>query len=296
MDKKFVVVGLGEMLWDHIGEEYKLGGAPANFAYHAMQLGGESHVVSAVGDDHLGKKLTADLSQTNMLLDTQVVDFPTGVVEVTLADGQPSYEIKLDAAWDNMQFTPALEELAKRTDLVCFGTLAQRNSVSRDTIQKFLDTMPDTETSLKVFDVNLRQSFYSKALIEETLSKSNVLKINNDELVMFNNYFGYEGLQLEENFERIIRDFNLKYLIVTFGEYGSYVARAGEVHFERTPKVDLVSAVGAGDSFTGSFCMAVMRGLDMSVAHKIAVDVSAYVCTQPGAMPEIPETLKARLK
>ena len=113
---------------------------------------------------------------------------------------------------------------------------------------------------------------------------------------MFNNYFGYEGLQLEENFERIIRDFNLKYLIVTFGEYGSYVARAGEVHFERTPKVDLVSAVGAGDSFTGSFCMAVMRGLDMSVAHKIAVDVSAYVCTQPGAMPEIPETLKARLK
>ena len=139
MEKKFVVVGLGEMLWDHIGEEYKLGGAPANFAYHAMQLGGESHVVSAVGDDHLGKKLTADLSQTNMILDTQVVDFPTGVVEVTLADGQPSYEIKLDAAWDNMQFTPALEELAKRTDLVCFGTLAQRNSVSRDTIQKFLD-------------------------------------------------------------------------------------------------------------------------------------------------------------
>ena len=177
------VIGIGEALFDVLPEGKKLGGAPANFAYHVSQFGIESCAVSAKGDDELGKELIAELDVHHLNYQIETVDYPTGTVQVSLdANGIPAYDIKEGAAWDNMPFTPALEEKAKNCTAVCFGSLAQRNEVSRNTIHRFLDTMPNEEGRYKVFDINLRQGFFTKEIITESIKRCNILKINDEEL------------------------------------------------------------------------------------------------------------------
>ena len=291
-----LVVGMGEALWDMLPEGRKLGGAPANFAYHVSQFGLDSRVVSAVGNDELGNEILANFAEKQLECQIEKVAYPTGTVLVTLDEkGVPCYEIKEGVAWDNIPYTPALENLAKQTRAVCFGSLAQRNAVSRETINRFIDEMPQDENVLKIFDINLRQHFYSKELIEASLKKSNVLKINDEELVVVGEMFGFADIDFQDKCWILLAKYNLKMLILTCGTEGSYVFTPGEVSFLETPQVQVADTVGAGDSFTGAFVAAILNGQTVKDAHRLAVDVSAFVCTQNGAMPELSEELKNRL-
>ena len=287
------VIGIGEALFDVLPEGKKLGGAPANFAYHVSQFGIDSCAVSAMGDDELGKELVAELNEHQLNYQIEKVDYPTGPVQVSLdANGIPAYEIKEGVAWDNIPFTPALEEKAKDCTAACFGSLAQRSKVSRNTIHRFLDTMPNEEGRYKVFDINLRQGFFTKEIITESIKRCNILKINDEELITISRLFGYPGIDLQNKCWLLLGKYNLKMLILTCGVNGSYVFTPGEVSFIDTPKVEVADTVGAGDSFTGAFVASILRGKSVREAHELAVKVSAYVCTQNGAMPELPNDYK----
>ena len=220
-----------------------------------------------------------------------VVNFPTGTVQVTLdKQGVPDYDIKRNVAWDNIPFTDDLKEIAQHTSAVCWGSLAQRSDVSRNTIYQFLDHTP--EDCLKVFDINLRQNFYNKEIISESLHRCNVLKVNDEELVVLGRLFGYPGLDMENKCWLILGKYNLDMLVLTCGVNGSYVFAPDFKSFQDTPQVKVADTVGAGDSFTGTFCASILKGKSITEAHRRAVQVSAYVCTQSGAMPELPEELK----
>lgn len=289
--EKRIIVGLGEALWDCLPEGRKLGGAPANFAYHTSQFGNDACAVSAVGNDALGDETLKALDEKGLHYVMPRVDYPTGTVQVTLdEDGIPSYDIKEGAAWDNIPFTPEIEDLARRCRAVCFGSLAQRNEVSRMTIYRFLDTTP--KDCLRIFDINLRQNFYSKEVIRESLRRCNILKINDEELVIIGRMFGYPGMDFENKCWLILGKYNLDMLVLTCGVNGSYVFSKGAMSYYETPKVKVADTVGAGDSFTGSFVASLLAGKSVADAHRIAVNVSAYVCTQQGAMPLLPEELK----
>ncbi len=286
LDKKYIV-GLGEILFDVLPAGSQLGGAPANFAYHAGQYGLHSVAVSAIGNDALGDEALHLLDEKNLKYVLPKVNYPTGTVQVSLdADGVPTYEIKTGVAWDNIPFTDDIKEIAVNAGAVCWGSLAQRSQVSRETIYRFLDHTPDD--CLKIFDINLRQSFYNKDIICESLKRCNVLKINDEELVAIGRLFGYPGLDIENKCWLILGKYNLDMLVLTCGVNGSYVFAPGFSSFQETPKVEVADTVGAGDSFTGTFCASILKGKSIAEAHKLAVEVSAYVCTQNGAMPEIP--------
>lgn len=294
-NNKFVV-GIGEVLWDVLPEGKKLGGAPANFAYHVSQFGLNSRVVSAIGNDKLGTEIERDFSEKGLEGIIEKVAYPTGTVQVSLDDnGVPNYTIKENVAWDNIPFTTALKELAQHTCAVSYGSLAQRNIVSRETIHAFLDAMPK-EGAYKIFDINLRQNFYTKDIICESLERCNVLKINDEELVAVSRLFGYPGIDLQDKCWILLAKYDLKMLILTCGVNGSYVFTPGHVSFVETPKVTVADTVGAGDSFTAAFVSAILRGLSVSEAHKLAVNVSAYVCTQNGAMPILPDNFITKLE
>lgn len=297
------IVGLGEILFDYLPEGKKLGGAPANFAYHASQFGLNGIAVSAIGNDENGNEIKEILKQQGANNHLEVVEYPTGTVQVTLSgNGIPQYDICLGVAYDNIPWTPAIEEIARNSRAVCFGSLAQRTAVTRETVQKFLDTMPALGT-LKVFDINLRQQWYSKEIIEESLNRCNVLKLNDEEISTVAKLLGLgdvpvptddQPLQLvdvEDQCRAIMRNYDLQMVILTCGINGSFVFHADGVSFQDTPHVEVADTVGAGDSFTGSFVACVLKGKPIAEAHKTAVLVSAYVCSQNGAMPEIPTEL-----
>lgn len=287
-----IIVGMGEALWDVLPEGKKIGGAPANFAYHVSQFGLNSCVVSAVGEDKLGKEILDNFDEKQLTYQIEQVPYPTGTVQVELDEaGVPCYDIKEGVAWDNIPFTPELEDLARRTRAVCFGSLAQRSIVSRETINSFLDTMPEGEDQWKIFDINLRQGFYTKEILCVSMRKCNILKINDEELITLSRMFGWPGIDLEDKCWILLAKFNLRMLILTCGVNGSYVFTPGEISFVETPKVEVADTVGAGDSFTAAFVAAILKGKSVADAHHLAVKVSAYVCTCNGAMPKLPEEL-----
>lgn len=297
------VVGLGEALFDCLPEGRKLGGAPANFAYHTAQFGHESIAISAIGDDELGREIVETFNKVNLRHVLPLVEQPTGTVQVTLDEkGIPQYEICLGVAWDNIPYTDEMNAIAKETKAVCFGALAQRSEVSRKTIQRFLETTP--KEALRVFDINLRQHWYTAEVINDSLNLCNVLKINDEELdVVAPMLLGISttpGKLIAEDEEKtteicreLIARYDLKMLILTCGATGSYVFSADEKSWLTTPKVTVADTVGAGDSFTASFVAQILAGKSIQEAHRTAVNVSAYVCTQNGAMPVLPESVKA---
>ncbi len=286
MERK--IVGLGEALWDCLPEGKKLGGAPANFAYHAGQFGFDTLAVSALGEDALGEETIAALEEHKLNYLMPRIPYPTGTVQVTL-DGQgiPTYNIREGVAWDNIPFTAEIEDVAKNCRAVCFGSLAQRSVVSRETIGRFLDATPSD--CVKIFDINLRQSFFTKEIIEASMRRCNILKINDEELVVVSRMFGLPDLDEEKRCKQLIKDYDLDILVLTCGTNGSYVFTADKSYYQPTPKVEVADTVGAGDSFTGSFCAALLKGKSIPEAHELAVKVSAFVCTQNGAMPTLPE-------
>ena len=290
MEKKYVV-GLGEALWDVLPEGKKLGGAPANFAFHAGQFGLNSIAVSALGEDKLADETVQQLEEKGLQYCMPRVPYPTGTVQVKLDDeGIPTYDIKENVAWDNIPFTDEVKAIAENTKAVCWGSLAQRNVVSRETIYKFLDATP--ADCMKIFDINLRQDFYTKDVICESMKRCNVLKLNDEELVLIGRMFGYPGLDIENKCWLILGKYDLDMLVLTCGVNGSYVFSKGAMSYLETPKVEVADTIGAGDSFTGSFVASILNGKPIAEAHRIGVNVSAYVCTQNGAMPVIPEDLK----
>ena len=287
-----LVVGLGEVLWDVLPEGKKLGGAPANFAYHAGQFLGMDNTiaVSALGEDRLADETIASLREHGLNDLLPRVPYPTGTVQVQLDEqGIPTYDIKENVAWDNIPYDEDIRQIARNCRAVCFGSLAQRNVVSRTTIQRFLDDTP--ADCVKIFDINLRQQFYTKEIIKESLLRCNILKINDEELVLIGRMFGYPGLDIENKCWLILGKYNLDMLVLTCGTNGSYVFTPGAMSFQETPKVQVADTVGAGDSFTGSFVGSILNGKSVAEAHRTAVQVSAFVCTQNGAMPTLPEAL-----
>ena len=297
MKTKRYVVGLGEVLWDVLPEGKKLGGAPANFAYHAGQFIGNDNTIaiSAIGEDELAEETLVALRQHGLNDLLPKVPYPTGTVQVQLdAQGIPTYDIKENVAWDNIPYDNDVKQIASNCRAVCFGSLAQRNVVSRATIHRFLDDTP--ADCLKIFDINLRQQFYTKDIIEGSFKRCNILKINDEELVIINRMFGFESLDMRTTCQQLLENYSLDMVVLTCGTNGSYVFTPNITSFQETPKVTVADTVGAGDSFTGSFCAAILNGKPIEEAHKIAVKVSAFVCTQNGAMPKYSDELIALVK
>ena len=281
MEKK-TVIGVGEFLWDVTPTGKRAGGAPVNFAYHASCDDVEGWAVSAVGKDELGRELLAAARENGIRLLVAEVDWPTGTVDVLLNDGQPDFHIRENVAWDHIPLTDELKKKASAASAITFGTLAQRCPVSRATTKALLEAAP--ESAWKVYDINLRQKFWSKELIEESLCMANVFKINNDEMSLLKELFGFSGMGEDDIAARFISDYGLRMLVLTAGEhYSSIYTPEGKVSEIPTPKVKVEDAIGAGDSFTGTLISGLLRGQSIRQAHENAVETAAYVCTQSGA-------------
>lgn len=286
MNMKNIVVGIGEALWDMLPQGKQIGGAPANFAYHVSRFGLDGIAVSAIGDDELGRELVKAFERHGVNSHLDIVPYPTGTVQVELdAAGVPKYDITECVAWDNIPFTDELAELARHSKAVCFGSLAQRDEVSRQTIHRFLDAIPAENDALIVFDINLRQHFYTKEVIADSMRRCNILKINDEELEVIRGMFDLDALDEQAACRSLMATYALEMLILTCGEAGSYVFTRREVSFLPTPKVRVADTVGAGDSFTAAFIAEMLQGRSVADAHRKAVETAAYVCTQHGAMP-----------
>ena len=282
------IVGIGEILFDLLPAGAQLGGAPANFAYHVNQLGGNGIAVSAIGKDALGEEVRTILGSKKLQAIIPEVDCPTGVVNVTLDEkGVPTYTIIEGVAWDNVPYTPEMKAVAAEAVAVCFGTLAQRNPVTRKTILDFIADMP--ADSLKVYDINLRQHFFSKEIIETSLKVADILKINDEEILVVAKLLGLDGSP-EEACRAILRLYGLRLVILTKGGDGSEVITEDTVLSVACPKVQIADTVGAGDSFTAAFIRAYLRGDTLAECHRLANEVSAYVCSKSGAMPAYDRT------
>ena len=280
---KKVIVGIGEILWDMLPSGKALGGAPANFAYHAGRLGEEGWAVSAVGDDALGREILDLVASKGLHSLIAVTDKPTGTVQVSLdARGVPAYNIMEDVAWDNIPFTADMETLAQRADAVCFGSLVQRMG-SRASVLRFIRSM--RPEALKVFDINLRQHYYSRDVLEASLRLADILKINDEEIGIVSSIFGLGGDD-RDACRALIETFGLKLVILTRGADGSEVITADEVIPQEVGEVEVIDTVGAGDSFTAAFVVAYLRGDSLAEAQRLASETASYVCSRKGAMPD----------
>lgn len=281
MEKK-IVIGVGEFLWDITPTGKRAGGAPVNFAYHASCGDVEGWAVSAVGKDELGRELLEVAKGKGIRLLVAEVEHPTGTVDVLLNNGQPDFHIRENVAWDYIPLTEELLRKASTASAITFGTLAQRSPVSRATTRAMLKAAP--ESAWKVYDINLRQKFWSRELIEESLRLANVFKINDDEMNLLKGLFGFGDMGYDELAARFIRDYDLRMLVLTAGaEFSAIYTPEGKVSEIPTPEVEVNDTIGAGDSFTGALISGLLRGLSIRQAHEDAVETAAYVCTQSGA-------------
>ena len=287
----YTLVGLGEILWDMLPDGKKLGGAPANFAYHAQALGGRGVVVSCVGDDELGREILTRLEQLGLSRDYIGIDkdHPTGTVTVELDEhGKPDYIIHENVAWDFIGPNSGLAELAAQTDAVCFGSLCQRSDVSRGTVTRFLE---DTGTHcIRVFDINLRQAYYSRDVIERMLGLSTVLKLNDEELHVVARLFEICGSETDI-LARLVESYGLRLIALTRGAKGSRLyGPAGDSAHPGFPAA-IIDTVGAGDAFTAAITLGLLHNRPLDTINEHANRVAAYVCSQSGATPGIPDSL-----
>jgi len=286
MKDKQNIIGIGELLWDVLPEGKKLGGAPCNFVYHAQKQGAVGVVLSAIGDDTNGKEILEILKAKKISAELiQVNKKPTSTVDIALnAEGVPEYTIHQDVAWDFMVLNDDTLKAVSESDIICFGSLAQRNSTSRKTIEKILNhSRPET---LLVYDINLRQDFYSKEIIERSLQLCNVLKLNEDELPVVCELLEVKAKSEDGQILELIKAYNLKLVAYTKGSEGSLLMTSSEKSYLPTPKVKVKDTVGAGDSFTATMIVGFANGKPLKELHQKAVKISAFVCTQDGAMPE----------
>ena len=289
MSQHPLIVGIGELLWDRLPSGKRVGGAPANVVYHASCLGAEGYAVSAVGKDKLGDELLEAISETTLHTAIERVDYPTGSVHVTLNYGIPEYNIVENVAWDYIPLTDNALTLVKKADAICYGTLASRNDVSHDTIITLLKHA--NPSSLRLFDINLRSSYYSKPVITELITYANIFKINSDEAVILKSMLDMD-MPDDDLCRMIMEKYSLKYLIYTNGSVSSSIYSENKVSTLKTPHIRVSDTIGAGDAFSGAFLYYTLSGLSLEDAHHMAVNIAAFVCTQSGAWPKYPETMQ----
>ncbi|MBI9018859.1 MAG: carbohydrate kinase [Phycisphaerae bacterium] len=291
MGKK-IVVGLGEILWDMLPEGRRLGGAPANFAYHSHALGARGVIVSSIGDDNDGEEIFDRLTKLDIETKylSRTANYPTGTVSVELnEEGQADYLIHSPVAWDDIQWNDSLAELARKCDAVCFGSLAQRNSVSRQTIQQFLQAT--TRDCLRVFDINIRQDYATAEIVQESMRLGNILKLNDEELPAIASMLGINQEDETKLINELILHYNLICVILTKGSAGSVIYTKDDISVCPGQHVKVADTVGAGDSFTAAAVMGLLENKPLRQLHQRATKIAAYVCTQPGATPVLAQEL-----
>lgn len=288
---KPIVTGIGEVLWDELPAGKALGGAPANFAYHARALGAEAFIVSRVGQDAAGDEILSRLESIGLCTDyiARDPDHPTGAVSVSLdAGGKPTYAIRENAAWDHIGLSPRTLELAHRTEAVCFGTLAQRSEPSRSTIRAFLKAT--AAGALRIFDVNLRQDFYDREIIDFSLRLTTILKLNNEELPVLADLLAIKGDPLTV-MEALARRYRLRAVALTKGARGSVLYAGDRFFTHHGYAVSVMDTVGAGDAFAAALALGFLQGMDPDAINDRANRLAAFICSQPSATPPIPEDL-----
>lgn len=284
--KKPVIASIGEILWDVFEDGGKsLGGAPLNCLYHAVRHGAEGYFISAAGRDNFGLSIYENLPQNGIKYLIQDSDYPTGVVDVRLKNGQPSYTIRENVAWDYISYNDDLAVVAHNIDAAVFGTLASRSPASRSSVEKFLKSLSSKVT--KFFDMNLRHPYYSAELIEKFLSYADILKLNGEELNLVCQMLNL-SVNEDEACRALMKKYSLRMVGLTCGGDYSVVYSPTDKSFIKTPQVDVVDTVGAGDAFAGVFLYNILVGNDMASSHQKAVEAAAYVCTRRGSMPDYP--------
>jgi len=292
----FNVVGIGEVLWDLLAEGPQLGGAPANFAYHAHALGARSQVITRVGDDDFGREIIRRFCEMSLPAHNVQIDpsAPTGTAKVSLSgDGRAHFCIQENVAWDRLEVRPEALGAVCEAHVICFGSLAQRSETSRNAIQQLLAAAP--KNALCVFDINLRQHYYSRAVIEQSLHLSDVLKLNDEELRVLSEIFGLSGTT-ERQVEELASRFNQGVIALTRGSLGSLLYRDGWWSDCPSLAVEVVDTVGAGDSFTAALVLGLLCKMDLDNVNSLANEVARYVCSRPGATPALPADLAARFQ
>lgn len=282
------------MLWDLLPSGPQLGGAPANFACHARALGASAGVITRVGDDSRGRAIRSQLKEHGIVEGLQVdPEAPTGTVTVELTDrGVPRYTIEENAAWDSLEATTAALDAVGRADAICFGTLAQREEVARASVQRLAGAA--VAESLRVFDINLRQNYYSGEVIEQSLNLANVLKLNEDELKVVAELLGLTR-SVREQVELLAGKYRLRLVALTRGPGGSLLFEAGRWSDCHSRPIAVVDTVGAGDAFTAALVIGMLNGLPLDENNALANEVAGYVCSTAGATPPLPKKFAERL-
>jgi len=291
-----VIVGIGEILWDMLPSGKVIGGAPANFAYHAQELGESSIVVSCVGNDELGREIISSLEKKDMPTEFLYIDksHPTGVVSARInKEGKPSYLIQEEVAWDYIPTSTLIRELAFKSAAVCFGTAAQRSQLSRMTIQTFVGLME--QDSIRVFDINLRQNFYSQDVIETSLSLANVLKLNVNELSVVKKLLRLNGDE-KKILNELSRKYSLNLIALTRGREGSILFTEGKTSNHEGHKINVEDTVGAGDAFVAGLVTGMLRGCELDDLHNKANRVASYICSKHGATPSLTNEIRKLFK
>ncbi|HQU84969.1 MAG TPA: carbohydrate kinase [Pyrinomonadaceae bacterium] len=283
-DKAFNITGLGEILWDILPTGKHLGGAPANFAYISKQLGNNGIVLSRVGNDEFGREILDELESKNISTDFIQIDAenPTGIVNVVLENGQPNYEIVENVAWDFLELSENWRKIAEKCDAVCFGSLAQRNEVSRKTICEFVGLTKN----LRIFDVNLRQNYFSEEVLRESFRLANIVKLNHEELPIVAEMFVCKAENQIETARNLLEKFNLKLICVTRGGNGSLLISQDEVSEHKGLNVKIADTIGAGDSFTAGMTHGILHGWALEKINDFANKIGAFVASNAGAMPD----------
>ena len=292
-ESKPIVVALGELLWDKFPSGAKFGGAPGNFAHHVAALGAETYMVSAVGDDELGRRAMERLQESGIRLPHVAVNMqhPTGSVDVTVdAEGHPSYQFHENDSWDFLEWSDDLAMLANRCDAVCFGTLGQRSQPSRSTIQRFVSTTK--RSALRIADINLRSPFYNDQVIQESLELVNVLKLNDDELRYLTDRLALRQRADADQAKEIRQRYQLELVAVTRGRNGALVVTEDSTFDVPGRPTEVSDTVGAGDSFTAALVAGLLQGKPVGGLVETACRIAEYVCTQPGATPQLPESFR----
>ncbi len=302
-NQPIIVAGIGEVLWDIVGEQETLGGAPVNFAFNAAQLGASAYAIAAVGDDERGNRAIKLLQNKSINVDyVQKTTQQTGyVLADTDSKGIATYQFPDNVAWDNLTVNSAICKLIKKLDVICFGSLAQRSQITRDTIYRYLTLASNEQEknrerikTLKVFDLNIRQNFYSKAIIKRSLQFANILKLNDDELVLMQHLFSLKGTQAEQ-LKQLLNNYNLSLVALTCGGKGSVLVTDDEISEHTGFPCQVVDTIGAGDAFTAAVVLGWLKGLSLAQINHQANYLASYVCQRTGAMNDIPKDVIGNL-
>jgi fructokinase len=289
-------VGLGELIWDLLPEGRRMGGAPTNFAYMARLLGNRSAVASRVGRDALGREALARLEAVEVSTEfVQVEDtHPTGTVGVRIGErGEATFMVNGNSAWDYLEWTELWEELAARADCVCFGTLGQREPRARETITRFLEHV--RPSAPRVFDVNLRHSFFTPEMLARSLALSDAVKLNAEELRAAASMLDLRGDDERTLAEELLARFRLNLVAITRGESGSLLVSSEGASEHAGFRVRVVDTIGSGDAFAAALAHCRLRGATLEVSNEIANRVGSWVATHAGATPDADPSTVARL-